>query len=94
MHLCALLGPSCADAITIGIGANCPLARGFFTAKCTIKVGVVQAQRETHGIPALLSFLLPGLGQIVKGDVATFFGIWIAFAVLYIGSLILVANCR
>lgn len=34
-----------------------------------------------HGIPALLSFLFPGLGQIVKGHIFKGLGIWLALII-------------
>ena len=30
---------------------------------------VIQGARQRHGLPALLSFFIPSLGQFVKGDV-------------------------
>lgn len=36
---------------------------------------------KTHGIPALFSFFIPGLGQLVKGHIFKALGIWIAFLV-------------
>ncbi len=52
-------------------------------------------QEPRHGIPALLSFFIPGLGQLVKGHVLAgiliFFGSIIAAALVYavIGIFIL-----
>ncbi len=49
--------------------------------------------RRTHGVPALFSFFIPGLGQLVKGDFVKAIGIWIAllistfFSVVGIGVL-------
>jgi hypothetical protein len=37
--------------------------------------------KKTHGIPALFSFFIPGLGQLVKGDLSKAVGIWIAFII-------------
>ncbi|KKG01263.1 MULTISPECIES: hypothetical protein [Methanosarcina] len=37
--------------------------------------------KRTHGVPALFSFFVPGLGQLVKGDLFKALCIWIAFAV-------------
>ena len=42
---------------------------------------------QKHGIPALLSFFVPGLGQIVKGQVGKGILIFIAFP---LGLLLLV----
>jgi hypothetical protein len=33
-----------------------------------------------HGVPALMSFFMPGLGQLVKGHVAKGLGTWAALA--------------
>ena len=42
---------------------------------------------QKHGIPALLSFFIPGLGQMVKGEVGKgigiFFGWLISFALIF-----------
>ncbi len=43
------------------------------------------SERKTHGVPALLSFLIPGLGQIVKGHIFKAIGIWIG---IFMGSLL------
>jgi hypothetical protein len=37
--------------------------------------------KRTHGIPALFSFFIPGLGQLVKGHLFKALGIWIALIV-------------
>ena len=42
---------------------------------------------QKHGVPALLSFFIPGLGQIVKGEVGK--GIFI-FIGVGIGSLLII----
>lgn len=39
------------------------------------------AEKQKHGVPALLSFLVPGLGQIVKGHLLKGIGHFIAAAV-------------
>ena len=37
---------------------------------------------QTHGIPALLSFFIPGLGQLIKGEVGKSIVLFMAFVVL------------
>lgn len=32
--------------------------------------------KRTHGFPALISFFIPGLGQLIKGDILKAFLIW------------------
>jgi TM2 domain-containing membrane protein YozV len=48
---------------------------------------------QKHGIPALLSFFIPGLGQIVKGQVGKgiliFFGVRIGLMFLVIPGVII-----
>ena len=48
---------------------------------------------QKHGIPALLSFFIPGLGQIVKGQVGkgilVFFGVGIGLMFLVIPGVII-----
>jgi len=36
---------------------------------------------QTHGVPAILSLLVPGLGQLVKGQIFKAIGIWVAFTI-------------
>lgn len=39
-------------------------------------------ENQKHGVPAILSFFLPGLGQLIKGEIAKgviiFIGFWVA----------------
>jgi TM2 domain-containing membrane protein YozV len=48
--------------------------------------------KQKHGVPALLSFFIPGLGQIVKGQagkgILIFFGVGIGFVLLFIPGII------
>lgn len=44
--------------------------------------------RRTHGIPALFSFFIPGLGQLVKGQLFKALGIWAALAICGFMSVI------
>ena len=44
--------------------------------------------RRTHGVPALFSLFIPGLGQLVKGDFSKALGIWIALAICGFMSVI------
>jgi TM2 domain-containing membrane protein YozV len=44
--------------------------------------------KKTHGVPALFSFFIPGLGQLVKGDVSKAFGIWAALLISAFMSII------
>ncbi len=44
--------------------------------------------RRTHGVPALFSFFVPGLGQLVKGDLSKALGIWIVLAICAFMSII------
>jgi TM2 domain-containing membrane protein YozV len=52
-----------------------------------------QTNRPTHGVPALLSFFIPGLGQIVKRQVGkgilAFIGVGIGLIVLIIPGVII-----
>ncbi|WP_292464506.1 hypothetical protein [Methanolobus sp.] len=36
------------------------------------------SDKKTHGVPALLSFFIPGLGQLIKGHIFKAIGIWVA----------------
>ncbi|AYK16081.1 MAG: hypothetical protein ACOX7X_08905 [Methanosarcina flavescens] len=44
--------------------------------------------KQKHGVPALFSFFVPGLGQLVKGDVAKAVGIWGALIVCAFMSIV------
>jgi TM2 domain-containing membrane protein YozV len=52
----------------------------------------ISTPRQTHGIPALFSFVVPGLGQIIKGQVGKgilfFFGVGIGLMLLVIPGII------
>ncbi|NPE27520.1 hypothetical protein HNV12_05960 [Methanococcoides sp. SA1] len=39
------------------------------------------SENRKHGVPALLSFFVPGLGQIIKGEIFKAIGIWIALGI-------------
>lgn len=36
---------------------------------------------QKHGVPAILSFFIPGLGQVIKGQVGKGIGIFLGFLV-------------
>lgn len=38
--------------------------------------------KQTYGLPAILSFFVPGLGQLLKGQILKGVGIWIIGGVL------------
>jgi hypothetical protein len=44
--------------------------------------------KKTHGLPALFSFFIPGLGQLVKGDLSKAVGIWIILIISAFMSVI------
>ena len=44
--------------------------------------------KKTHGVPALFSFFIPGLGQLVKGQVFKALGIWTALIISVFMSVI------
>ncbi len=45
---------------------------------------------QKHGVPALLSFFIPGLGQIIKGEIFKAIGIWIGLAISWLLSFVLI----
>ncbi len=45
-------------------------------------------EEQKHGIPALLSFFIPGLGQLIKGDIGK--GILIILGMIISSILILI----
>jgi TM2 domain-containing membrane protein YozV len=44
--------------------------------------------KRTHGVPALFSFFIPGLGQLVKGHVSKALGVWAALIISAFMSVI------
>jgi len=36
---------------------------------------------QVHGVPALISLFVPGLGQLIKGQIFKAIGIWIALII-------------
>jgi len=47
-------------------------------------------QKKTYGVPAIFSFFIPGLGQLVKGQVLKAIGIWIALVICWFLQFILI----
>ncbi|WP_406662149.1 hypothetical protein V7O66_05935 [Methanolobus sp. ZRKC3] len=48
------------------------------------------ADKKTYGVPALLSLFVPGLGQIVKGEIFKALGIWTALVISWFLTFILI----
>lgn len=48
------------------------------------------SNNQKHGIPALLSFFIPGLGQIIKGELFKAIGIWVVLVICFILQFILI----
>ncbi|MCC4772099.1 hypothetical protein FXV91_18595 [Methanosarcina sp. DH2] len=44
--------------------------------------------KKTHGVPALFSFFIPGLGQLVKEQVSKALGVWAALLISAFMSVI------
>ncbi len=47
---------------------------------------------NTHGVPALLSFFIPGLGQLIKGEIFKAIGIWVGLVIAFILSFIIIGT--
>jgi TM2 domain-containing membrane protein YozV len=45
---------------------------------------------DAHGVPAILSLIIPGLGQLVKGQIFKAIGIWVALAISSVMAYILI----
>lgn len=45
---------------------------------------------QKHGVPALLSFFIPGLGQLIKGELFKAIGIWVVLAICWLLQFILI----
>ena len=46
----------------------------------TEREDVIRRSNARHGVPALLSFFIPGLGQLIKGDILSALFIFVAAA--------------
>lgn len=46
--------------------------------------------KKTHGVPALISFFIPGLGQLIKGEFFKAIGIWVVLAFCWLLQFILI----
>jgi TM2 domain-containing membrane protein YozV len=51
--------------------------------------GAIVVANQTHGVPALLSFFIPGLGQLIKGHVGKGLLTWGALSVSVVAGLAL-----
>ena len=51
---------------------------------------IIQQRSQTHGMPALLSFFIPGLGQIVRGDVGKGIAIFVVWCMTVAASFVLI----
>lgn len=49
------------------------------TFRSQVRATIVQTPNQKYGVPALLSFFLPGLGQLVKGQIGKGIGIFIGW---------------
>src|SRR5438067_1948489 len=77
----------CANCGTDLLGRFCSSCGQAQTEAAAAHVTIAPPQQR-HGLPALLSFFLPGLGQIVKGQF--FHGLFIAGIALLFGALCVV----
>ena len=48
------------------------------------------SENGTHGVPALLSFFVPGLGQIIKGEIFKAIGIWVGLLIGWLLTFVLI----
>jgi len=46
--------------------------------------------KQKHGVPTIISFFIPGLGQLIKGQILKAILIWIGMVVFGILSLVLI----
>jgi TM2 domain-containing membrane protein YozV len=70
-------------------------AQSVVSVSPMVLAAVSQSARQRHGLPALLSFFIPGLGQLVKGQFLLGFLVWVAMGVagvscmFYVGFVLL-----
>lgn len=55
-----------------------------------IKKVIIMSGTKTYGVPALLSFFVPGLGQLIKGEIFKAIGIWVVLGICFLLQIILV----
>ncbi|MDK2947257.1 hypothetical protein SAMN04488589_0034 [Methanolobus vulcani] len=48
------------------------------------------SETQKHGVPALLSFFIPGLGQLIKGEIFKAIGIWVVVGICFLLQFILI----
>jgi len=48
---------------------------------------IIQQTSNNHAMPALLSFFLPGLGQIIKGEVGRGIAIFVVWGITVVASM-------
>ena len=53
----------------------------FTDLTLVVDVDGMTAEGQKHGVPALLSFLVPALGQLIKGEVLRAVGVFVLMAV-------------
>lgn len=74
--------------------AACGQVRSFAAVASQRAVVVAQPQQvattapATHGVPALISFFIPALGQLIKGHVAKAFVVWMGLLGALIGGFV------
>jgi TM2 domain-containing membrane protein YozV len=63
----------------------------YYTMCLSLLTGVKRmSEKKTYGFPALLSFFVPGLGQIIKGQVVKAVVIWLALGISWLLQFILI----
>jgi TM2 domain-containing membrane protein YozV len=48
------------------------------------------SSNQKYGVPALLSFFIPGLGQIIKGEFFKAIGIWTVLVICWFLQFIII----
>lgn len=66
------------------VNAGIPGSGVYLREKISSKKGLNKSNpnqndmnKQTYGLPALISFFIPGLGQLIKGDILKGIAIWI-----------------
>lgn len=78
---------TCSNCGKSNSGGMCPWCGHISEAARPTEAQLASLTRrleQRHGVPALLSFFVPGLGQLIKGNLGMALTVWLGIAVLIV----------
>lgn len=63
--------------LPFGTQKNCSCNHNLFPFSENTEIFLMTMGTQKHGIPALISFFIPGLGQLIKGQILKGILIWV-----------------